>query len=147
MIVLTDAKYTEILATGGAYGSGCSFAFADVRALFLSLQRTYNTKAKTDFSKLPYNIPYALHLYNQTRMPFLKCVESQLENDRLDSAYVAAACNEEEWIRRWKKKFTINWWILEHDVDAKWQEVEAQERYLWKKKNRGDGDMTDVFGY
>jgi len=133
--------------TGGAYGSGCSFAFADVRALYLSLQRTYNSKPNVDSFKPLYNVSYALHLYNETRMPFLKRVESQLGNDKLDAAYVAAACDEEEWIRRWKKKFTINWWILEHDVDAKWQEVEAQERHVWHRKNKEDGDMTDVFGY
>lgn len=80
-------------------------------------------------------------------MPFLKRVESQLFNDKLDGAYVSAACDEEEWIRRWKKKFTINWWILEHDVDVKWQEVEAQERYTWHGKNEAEENMMDVFGY
>ncbi|RDW59217.1 hypothetical protein BP5796_12141 [Coleophoma crateriformis] len=133
--------------TGGAYGSGCSFAFADVQALYLSLQRTYGYNADDDYSKPLYNVPYALHLYKETRMPFLKRVESQLGNDKLDAAYVATASNEKEWIRRWKKKFTINWWILEHDVDAKWQEVEAEERHTWHRKNKEDGDMTDVFGY
>ncbi len=52
--------------------------------------------------------------------------------DRLDSAYIAGAGDDEkEWVRRYREKFTINWWLLDHDVDEKWQEVECEERYRW----------------
>lgn len=55
-----------------------------------------------------------------------------MANDRLDGAYIAGAGNDErEWIKRYRERFTINWWLLEHDVDEKWQEVEADERHHW----------------
>ncbi|KAH8810762.1 salicylate hydroxylase [Xylogone sp. PMI_703] len=119
--------------TSGDYGGGCSFAFADVRALYLSLWRTYNTKpyTKSNF-KVRYNVPYALHLYNETRIHFLKRVKKQMANDRLDSAYIAGSGDDDaEWIRRYREVFTLNWWLLEHDVDERWQEVEAEERHHW----------------
>ncbi|KAI1626798.1 salicylate hydroxylase [Exophiala viscosa] len=117
--------------TAGAYGAGCSFAFSDVRALCLSLWRTHQSSSTiSEASTAPYDVPYALRLYNETRRHFLARVEEQIKLDKLDTAYVAAAgSDEKEWIRRYRERFTINWWILEHDVDAKWQEVEAMERH------------------
>jgi hypothetical protein len=48
-----------------------------------------------------------------------------MDNDRLDGTYIAGAGDDDnEWIRRYRERFTINWWLLEHDVDEKWQEVE-----------------------
>jgi salicylate hydroxylase len=157
--------------TAGAYGTGSSFAFSDVWALYRSLWRAHTAKLPTDASlpattsysrsssvpsasssstslssttssrvdliklSIPYNIPYALHLYNETRAGFLQRVERQLAYDRMDLSYVKAAeDDEQEYIRRYRERFTINWWLLEHDVDAKWQEVEAQERHMWNEK-------------
>lgn len=61
--------------------------------------------------------------------------------DKLDTAYVSAAgSDEKEWIRRYRERFTINWWILEHDVDAKWQEIEAMERH----KYRSEKDLVEA---
>ncbi|CAK7223394.1 hypothetical protein SCUCBS95973_005163 [Sporothrix curviconia] len=124
--------------TAGAYGAGCSFAFGDVRALYLSLWRAHNMPSST--SDTAYDVPYALHLYNETRRHFLHRVERQIQMDKVDQAYVAAAGddgpeNDAEWIRRYRERFTINWWLLEHDVDARWQEVEAMERHMYRNKN------------
>lgn len=80
-------------------------------------------------------MPYALRLYNETRRHFLARVEEQIKMDKLDTAYVAAAgSDEKEWIRRYRERFTINWWILEHDVDAKWQEIETMERHKYRSE-------------
>ncbi|CAK7208957.1 hypothetical protein SEUCBS140593_000331 [Sporothrix eucalyptigena] len=124
--------------TAGAYGAGYSFAFGDVRALYLSLWCSHNMTGST--SDTAYDVPYALHLYNETRRQFLHRVEKQIQMDKVDLAYVAAAGdadpeNDAEWIRRYRERFTINWWLLEHDVDARWQEVEAMERHMYKNKN------------
>jgi salicylate hydroxylase len=77
-------------------------------------------------------VPYALHLFNETRKDFLHRVERQISADKVDTAYVAAAEDDKEYIKRYRERFTINWWLLEHDVDAKWQEVEAMERHRYK---------------
>ena len=97
-----------LLATAGAYGAGCSFAFGDVRALYLSLWRTHAPNASAADASA-YDIPYALHLYNETRRYFLQRVEQQTKMDKVDIAYVAAALDEQEWIRRYRERFTINW--------------------------------------
>lgn len=58
-----------------------------------------------------------------------------MDNDRLDGGNMAGeGDNENEWIRRYRERFTANWWLLEHDVDEKWHEVEADERYSWTKE-------------
>jgi salicylate hydroxylase len=113
-------------ATSGDYGGGCSFAFADVRALYLSLWRTYKPKPLSySNTKTHYDVPYSLHLYNETRRYYLQRVKKQMDNDRLDGTYIAGAGDDDnEWIRRYRERCTINWWLLEHDVDEKWQEVE-----------------------
>ncbi|KAK4937279.1 hypothetical protein LTR10_022036 [Elasticomyces elasticus] len=128
--------------TAGAYGAGCSFAFSDVRALYLSLWRTHQSSStSSEATTALYDVPYALRLYDETRRHFLARVEEQIKLDKLDTGYVAAAgSDEKEWIRRYRERFTINWWILEHDVDAKWQEVEAMERH----KNRTQKDLVDA---
>jgi hypothetical protein len=56
-----------------------------------------------------------------------------MDNDRLDGAYIAGAGENEE-IRRYREIFTINWWLLEHYIDEKWQEVEADARHRWTKE-------------
>jgi salicylate hydroxylase len=99
----------------------------------LSLWRTFNHRHSSDI-KAPYDIPYSLHLYNETRKYLLQRVEKQIAYDRLDTAYIAAAGTEDEWIRRYRERFTINWFILEDEVDARWQEVEAEERHLYPQR-------------
>ncbi len=105
-----------------------------MRALFLSLWR-----AHTPASPAAYNLPYALHLYNETRRHFLARVEQQIQMDKLDIAYLAAAGSrpedDAEAIRRYRERFNVNWWILEHDVDARWQEVEAHARHTYGKQD------------
>lgn len=67
--------------------------------------------------------------------------------DKLDTAYVAAAgSDEKEWIRRYRERFTINWWILEHDVDAKWQEIETMERHKYRSEKGLVGSGEDCCG-
>jgi salicylate hydroxylase len=114
---------------------GSSFAFCDVRALYLSLEKSAKlvlraSSITTSGAKvIGYDIPYALHLYDETRRYFLQRVQRQLSHDQLDLKYVAEAGDETEALRRYRETFTINWWMLEHDVDARWQEVECQERH------------------
>lgn len=80
-----------------------------------------------------YNLPYALHLYNETRRQFLRRAEQQLAYDKKDVQYCAEAIGDyAEYVRRYRETFTINWWLLEHDVDAKFQEVEARERHNYQ---------------
>ncbi|OAA63689.1 Salicylate hydroxylase (Salicylate 1-monooxygenase) [Niveomyces insectorum RCEF 264] len=123
--------------TAGGGGVGSSLAFADVRALYLSLWRSYNSQGPANPAAPPYDIPYALHLYNETRSALLQRVERQIRYDHQDAAYIAAAGDdEEEWIRRYRERFTINWFILEDEVDAKWQDVEAEERHLYPQKQK-----------
>jgi hypothetical protein len=99
--------------------------------LYLSLWRTYDSK--NEGVSTAYNVPYALHLYNESRKHFLQRVESQISADKVDTAYLLDAGDDDaEYIRRYREKFTINWWLLEHDVDARWQEVEAMERHKYK---------------
>jgi hypothetical protein len=107
-----------------------------VRALYLSLWPTYTSRQESN-SKITqaYDVPYALHLYNETRTYFLKRVKKQMDNDRLDGAYIAGAgLDENEWILRYRVRFTINWRLLEHDVGERWKEVEADLRHRWTTK-------------
>jgi salicylate hydroxylase len=71
-------------------------------------------------------MPAALDLFNRTRRPFLERVERQLSYDRKTAAYIAAAPDEETWIARWRERFSPNWWMLEHDVEAEWQKVYSE---------------------
>lgn len=138
--------------TAGAFGTGSAFAFSDAWALYRSLYRTHASRPATiaspinaatsirpcsagtstcpEIRPVAYNVPYALHLYNETRRHFLKRVENQISLDKLDIEYCAQAIDDyDEYVRRYRETFTINWWLLEHDVDAQFQEVEAQERH------------------
>lgn len=95
----------------------------------------------------PYDVAYALHLYNESRVHFLRRVEKQIQLDKLDNAYIAAADGHDEWVRRYKERFTINWWLLEHDAEAEWQKVESEQRFLregaaYKAKRGGDGAVV-----
>jgi salicylate hydroxylase len=143
--------------TAGAYGMGSAFAFGDVLALYRSLHRAHASRPPTiatqsrysgqsDRSTPPctprpagsapsmdtYNIPYALHLYNETRRHFLQRVERQLGYDKLDVAYCMEVIDDyDEYVKRYRETFTVNFWLLEHDVDARWQEVEAEARYTY----------------
>jgi hypothetical protein len=110
---------------------------AHVIRLVLDFEETpYNPKPLSySNTKSRYDVPYSLYLYNETRRYFLQRVKKQMDNDRLDGAYIAGAGdNENEWIQRYRERFTINWWLLEHDVDEKWQEVEADARHRWTKE-------------
>ncbi|KAH8879474.1 FAD/NAD(P)-binding domain-containing protein, partial [Thozetella sp. PMI_491] len=128
--------------TAGGWGTGSAFCFADVWALYRSLHRTHTSRLPTIASNLSpgaripppgratgdgaveYNVPYALNLFNETRRHFLQRVERQFEYDRADTAYIIEAIDEDdEFVRRYQERYTVNWWILEHDVDARWQEV------------------------
>ncbi|KAJ9138230.1 Salicylate hydroxylase [Pleurostoma richardsiae] len=149
--------------TAGAFGTGCAFAFSDVWALYRSLHRTHasrppsmaspNASSSTPPSSrdaspkrsatpgtapVAYSIPYALHLYDETRRHFLQRAEKQVSLDKLDIEYCAKAIDDyDEYVRRYRETFTINWWLLEHDVDARWQEVEAEERHRYQGKRMG----------
>jgi salicylate hydroxylase len=146
--------------TAGAYGTGCAFAFSDVWALYRSLHRTHVSRPPTDASpnaaqptpppsrtaspklsdgpalrQVGYNVPYALRLYNETRRHFLQRVQKQLSLDKLDIKYCEEAINDyDEYVHRYRETFTMNWWLLEHDVDARFQEVEAEERYKYQER-------------
>jgi salicylate hydroxylase len=143
--------------TAGAYGMGCALAFCDVWALHRSLHRAHSSRLPTDASpsslaalkstisstassplnsqQRHYDIPYALHLYNETRRYFLQRVQKQLTYDREDIEYCTEAIGDyDEYVQRYRETFTINWWMLEHDVDARWQEVEAEERHQYRKR-------------
>ncbi len=79
-----------------------------------------------------YDVAYALHLFNETRRHYLLRVEQQFGYDRLDGSYVFEAADghdDEEFVRRYQERYATNWWILEYDVDQRWQEVEAEERH------------------
>jgi salicylate hydroxylase len=121
--------------TAGAYGTGCAFAFSDVWALYRSLQRTHVSRPPTDappneahptpppsrtaspkppgnqeMGQVGYDVPYALHLYNETRRHFLQRVQKQLSLDKLDIRYCEEAIDDwEEYVRRYRETFTINW--------------------------------------
>ena len=126
--------------TAGGWGTGSAFCFADVWALYRSLQRTsifrpqLTTVAR---SSIPYDVPYALYLFDETRRYFLQRVERQFEYDRLDGQYVSEALNDDrEFVRRYRERHTLIWWILEHDVDATWQQVEAEQRHRYQRNDK-----------
>lgn len=119
--------------TAGGWGTGSAFCFADVWTLYRSLNRAYK-----DTDMVPYNIPYALNLYNESRRHFLQRVERQFDYDRIDSKYVTEALDDHnEFVRRYRERHTLIWWILEHDADARWQEVEAEERHRDFRQGKG----------
>jgi salicylate hydroxylase len=99
-----------------------------VWCLYRSLGRTHDPKAPPN--TVPYHIPYSLHLYNESRVHFLHRVERQIQMDKLDNKYIMGAGDDyQEWVRRYNERFTINWWLLEHDAEAEWQRVESEERF------------------
>ncbi|KAJ9138242.1 Salicylate hydroxylase [Pleurostoma richardsiae] len=109
--------------TAGAYGAGATFGFGDVWALYRSLLRSVGN-GENDSSG--YDIPRALSMFNRIRRPFLERVEKQLQLDKKNSEYIAATQDERQWTDRWKERFSMNWWMLEHDVEAECQKVEAE---------------------
>lgn len=119
---LVDAHHPLIAckATAGAYGAGATFGFGDVWALYRSLLA---------FHRHDYDVVAALDLFNRTRRPFLARVEQQISFDRKNGAYIASAPDEESWIARWRERFSPNWWMLEHDVEAEWQKVYSEVLY------------------
>ncbi|KAH6673996.1 salicylate hydroxylase [Plectosphaerella plurivora] len=106
--------------TAGAYGAGATFGFGDVWALYRSLLAFHHNT---------YDVAAALDLFNRTRRPFLARVERQMSFDRKNGAYIASALDEESWIARWRERFSPNWWMLEHDVEAEWQKVYSEVLY------------------
>lgn len=140
--------------TAGGWGTGSAFSFGDVWALYRSLHRAHSSRpptiasagAATALAKElvpesdgppPYDVPYALHLYNETRRHFLQRVERQFVYDRRDIAYCVEAIDDyAEYVKRFKERYTVNWWLLEHDVDARWQEAEAEERHMYPDRRK-----------
>ncbi|KIW33245.1 uncharacterized protein PV07_00111 [Cladophialophora immunda] len=131
--------------TAGAYGAGCSFAFNDVWCLYRSLGSAHDPRSSPRV--VPYHVPYALHLYNESRVHFLHRVERQIQMDKRDYSYIRAAGDDhQEWVRRYKERFTINWWLLEHDAEAEWQMVESEVRFRRDEFGLGslDENMASV---
>ncbi|OKL63770.1 hypothetical protein UA08_00695 [Talaromyces atroroseus] len=109
--------------TAGGWGTGSAFCFADVWALYRSLHRTCQGKET-------YNIPHALQLFNESRRHFLQRVERQFDYDKMDTKYVNEAVDDhDEFTKRYRERYTLISWILEHDPELWWQEVEAEERH------------------
>jgi salicylate hydroxylase len=110
--------------------------YADCWALFRSLEQSYkrpkpNAPSIEESSVPPhlYDLPRALRLYNETRRHFLGRVELQMTLDRNESAYLAEAEDEEEWIRRFKERHSNQIWLTEHDVEAEFQKTLAGEAH------------------
>ena len=48
--------------------------------------------------------------------------------DALDATYILlAGTNEQEWIRRFLERYTMNRWLLEHDAEAEFQKLKSKE--------------------
>ena len=107
--------------TAGAYGAGGAMGYGDCWALYRALEST----TKRDGG---YDAPRALRMLNETRIPFLSRVETQMGVDRLDAQYVAAAGEDEtEWVRRFNQFNIPNDWLVEHDVELEIQKALAIE--------------------
>lgn len=123
--------------TAGGWGTGSAFCFADVWTLYRSLNRTYMNPSTLQTDEVPYNIPYALHLFNESRRHFLHRVEQQFDYDKLDTQYVSEAIEDDtEFGRRYRERYTPISWILEHDPEARWQQVEAAERHKYSEQDK-----------
>lgn len=107
----------------------------DAWALYRSLAAA--RRVQTVATGHTYDLPQALRLFNETRRHFLHRVERQMSIDRIDAAFVAEASDrEEEWIRRFKDRASLNHWLTEHDVELEFQNVQAQASCWSTEKQR-----------
>lgn len=66
-------------------------------------------------------------MYNRIRRPFLARVEMQLDLDKLNGAYIAAKpATSPEWSQRWLERYCPHTWMLEYDIEAECQRIEAE---------------------
>ncbi|KAG7697157.1 hypothetical protein KL948_002197 [Ogataea haglerorum] len=101
--------------TSGVYGAGANMGFDDVWALYRSLLET------------KYNLKKALFLFNETRAPFLKRVEKQIEIDQqIGAKYIATAESDDEWKKRIEHRGLSAKWITDHNVDNEFEQVRDQ---------------------
>jgi salicylate hydroxylase len=115
--------------TAGAYGAGAAMGFCDGWALYRALQgtrRRVGTQASSVVAATGYDVPAALHVFEETRLPYLLRVERQIAFDAQDKQYVAEAGNgdSEEWVARLKETAGLfNQWLTEHDVELEVQKA------------------------
>ncbi|KAH3661442.1 hypothetical protein OGAPHI_006849 [Ogataea philodendri] len=101
--------------TSGVYGAGANMGWDDVWALYKSL---------TETSDRDYDLPSALFLFNETRVPFLKRVEEQIDIDQaIGAKYLATASDDDEWRKRIEKRGLSAKWITAHNVNLEFEKV------------------------
>ncbi|CAK7234051.1 hypothetical protein SCUCBS95973_008803 [Sporothrix curviconia] len=114
--------------TAGAYGAGAAMGFGDCWALYRALLASKRGVRPTGPNDHEYDIPKALRIFENTRLPFLQRVEHQMTLDGHDARYVAeAASDEKEWTRRFIERNPANNWLTEHDVELEVQNAIMQD--------------------
>ncbi|KAK3319396.1 salicylate hydroxylase [Apodospora peruviana] len=116
--------------TAGAYGAGAAMGHGDAWALYRALQATSSGDGMGS-----YDVPRALRIFQQARLPFLMRVEQQMAVDVVNAGYVrqAGGRDEDEWIRRFRERNAENQWLTEHDVELEVQMAVMGET-LWDRK-------------
>ncbi|KAB5529013.1 salicylate hydroxylase [Coniochaeta sp. 2T2.1] len=123
--------------TAGAYGAGAAMGHGDAWALYKALQATstHNVEGGKDGGGggVAYDVPRALRIFQEARLPFLTRVEQQMAVDKEDASYIAQASEDEaEWTRRFKERNVKNEWLTEHDVELEVQKAIMGEP-LWSR--------------
>lgn len=127
--------------TAGAYGAGAAMGFCDGWALYRALQgtrRRIGTRARPVVATTGYDVPAALRVFEEARLPYLLRVEHQMAIDVQNKQYVAAAGDgdAEEWVARLKETVGLpNQWLTEHDV-----ELEVQKALISWDRHRDPSD-------
>lgn len=130
--------------TAGAYGAGAAMGHGDVWALYRALQATSrhgNDEREDDAGGgVTYDVPRALRIFQQARLPFLSRVEQQMAVDMEDARYVSRASHDEAaWTRRFKEKNGQNLWLTEHDVELEVQKAIMGETLWSRSAYQGSG--------
>jgi salicylate hydroxylase len=122
--------------TAGAYGAGAAMGYGDAWALYRALQATsrhdMDGQNGDGGGGVTYDVPRALGIFQQARLPFLSRVEQQMAVDREDARYVSQSQDEAEWTRRFKERNPENQWLTEHDVELEVQKAIMGET-LWSR--------------
>ncbi|EAZ62777.1 Salicylate hydroxylase (Salicylate 1-monooxygenase) [Scheffersomyces stipitis CBS 6054] len=134
--------------TSGIYGSGASFGFSDVWALYRALQETSsNYWIKNNTPTFKYNAKLALFLFNETRRYFLQRVEQQVSIDSQVKRENLTEIDDKEWTDRYLIVRAGGDWIRSHNVELEFQKVRDQYLNLLQKnvtsfKTSGKGLST-----
>ena len=130
--------------TAGAFGAGTTVGFGDCWALMRALSHT--PTISSDPALTTYDLPRALHLYNESRRHFLARFQAALVREGENVAYISAAGDEGPgWQGRYRERFAPVWWLTEHDVEEEFvrtaESLDQLRRVLELASGGRDGDL------